>query len=353
MSIVSLQILIFFAAVLLTGLCRFLAQRIQLLDHPGERSNHTRPTPVGGGLAIALLFLLASTHYFARAQLPLNVYMGVLAAGVIALVGVADDWLQLHVRWRMPIQVGAAVWTVYWLGELPPVDFVLFELSSSLLLAILAVLSLLWLLNLYNFMDGIDGLAASELLFVTVMSLSLVINAQDSLVALLSVTLGSAGAGFLVWNWPPARIFMGDVGSAFIGFSLGLLALISMQQGSLSFWTWVILLGVFVTDATTTLLRRVWRGDAWYQGHSSHAYQHAARHYKSHAKVTITVLLINICWLAPLAWLSVRYPEWGIIWSIVALLPLVALAIRFGAGLPRVYSQAGAMDKKNDEGWQS
>ncbi len=345
MSIVSLQILIFFAAVLLTGLCRTVAQRIQLLDHPGERSNHALPTPVGGGLAIAALFLIACTHYFLAGLLPFNLYMVVLAAGLVAVAGLADDCMQLHVRWRVSLQGVAALWVVGWLGTLPSVDFILFELSSPLLLAVLAVLSLLWLLNLYNFMDGIDGLAASELLFVTVMSLSLVINSQDSLVALLSATLFTAGAGFLVWNWPPAKIFMGDVGSGFIGFCLGLLALISMQQGSLSFWTWVILLGVFVTDATTTLLRRVWRGEVWYEGHSTHAYQHAARTYKSHAKVTITVIAINVCWLAPLAWLSVVRPEWGLVWCLVALAPLLLLAIRFGAGLPRVYSLASATEK--------
>lgn len=336
MSILALQTSIFLAAALLTGLCKLLAQRVQLLDLPVERSNHSRPTPVGGGLAIVVLFLLVCSHYYFSGLLALNLYLAILAAGLVALTGLADDWLQLDIRWRVPVQVGAAIWAVIWLGEMPAINFLLFQIESQLILAGLAVVALLWLLNLYNFMDGIDGLAASELLFVTVMSLLLVINAQDTVIALLSVTLFTAGAGFLIWNWPPAKIFMGDVGSGFIGFSLGLLALISMQQGSLTVWTWLILLGVFVTDATTTLLRRIWRRDAWYEGHSTHAYQHAARKHQSHAKVTITVIGINALWLAPLAWLSVAEPQMGVIWCIVALSPLLLLALKFGAGAPQV-----------------
>lgn len=335
MSILALQTSIFLAAALLTGLCKLLAQRVQLLDLPVERSNHSRPTPVGGGLAIVVLFLLVCSHYYRSGLLAHNLYMAILASGLVALAGLADDWLRLDIRWRVPIQLGAASWAVIWLGHMPTVDFLIFQVESQLLLAGLAILSLLWLLNLYNFMDGIDGLAATELLFVTVMSLLLVINSQDTVIALLSVTLFTAGAGFLVWNWPPAKIFMGDVGSGFIGFSLGLLALISMQQGSMTLWTWFILLGVFVTDATVTLLRRVWRGDAWHQGHSTHAYQHAARRHQSHAKVTITVIGINAFWLAPMAWLSVAQPQLGIVWCVVALSPLLFLALRFGAGKPQ------------------
>lgn len=332
MSVLALQTSIFIGSAILTGLCKLLAQRAQLLDTPGERSNHTSPTPVGGGLAIAALFLVAVSHYFFSGLLPLNLYMAVLAAGLVALAGLADDWLQLDLKWRMSAQLVAAVWAIGWLGEMPTVDFGLFQLRSQWLLAALAVLAMLWLLNLYNFMDGIDGLAVSEMLFVNVMSLLLVINAQDTVIALLSATLFTAGAGFLLWNWPPAKIFMGDVGSGFIGFSLGLLALISMQNGSLTLWTWMILLGVFIVDATTTLFTRLWHREPWYQGHSTHAYQHAARKHQSHAKVTITVVLINACWLAPWAWVSVIRPQWGVLWCLVALLPLLVLALKMGAG---------------------
>lgn len=334
MSLLALQFGVFLGAALLTGLFRRYATHVQLMDYPVARSSHRLPTPVGGGVSIAVLFLLLASYFFLRGLIPFNHYMALLATSVVAIVGLVDDLVQLDIQWRLPPQLLAAVWVLWWLGGVPTVQIGNFLLDSPWIMGPLAVLALLWLLNLYNFMDGIDGLAASELVFVNVVSCLLVINSGDNTVALLSATLLAAGAGFLLWNWPPAKIFMGDVGSGFIGFSLGVLALISMQHGSLSVWTWVILLSVFIVDATTTLIRRYLRGDKWYEGHATHAYQHAARLYKSHAKVTITVVLINFLWLAPLAWVSVRRPELGIYLSIVAMLPLLVLALKLGAGSP-------------------
>jgi len=203
---------------------------------------------------------------------------------------------------------------------------------ESLLLNVIAVFALVWLLNLFNFMDGIDGIAATELIAVNLLSILIVIN-TDELITLLSAGLAAAAGGFLLWNWSPAKIFMGDVGSSFIGFSLGVMALLSMHHGSMTVWTWVLLVGVFIVDATLTLFNRFRRKQRWLEGHASHAYQNAARHYKSHAKVTITVLLINLFWLGPLAWLSMQYPEMGLVIAILGLLPLVLLARRFGAGV--------------------
>ena len=167
---------------------------------------------------------------------------------------------------------------------------------------------------------------------MNLISIVIVIN-TDELITLLSAGLAAAAGGFLLWNWSPAKIFMGDVGSSFIGFSLGVMALLSMHHGSMTVWTWVLLVGVFIVDATLTLFNRFRRKQRWVEGHASHAYQNAARHYKSHAKVTITVLMINLFWLGPLAWLSMQYPEMGLVIAIVGLLPLVLLARRFGAGV--------------------
>ena len=200
------------------------------------------------------------------------------------------------------------------------------------MLAVLAILALVWLLNLFNFMDGIDGIAASETIFVSLMSFLFGLNSGDEVLALLSAILLASGAGFLLWNWSPAKIFMGDVGSGFIGFSLGVMALLSMQHGSMTVWTWVLLLGVFIVDATVTLLQRYIQNERWYEGHASHGYQNAARRYKSHSKVTITVIVINCVWLAPLAWLSVNRPGWGFYLALLGITPLVMLATRLQAG---------------------
>jgi Fuc2NAc and GlcNAc transferase len=125
---------------------------------------------------------------------------------------------------------------------------------------------------------------------------------------------------------------MGDAGSNFIGYSLGIMALLSMHHESLVVWTWFILLGVFVVDSMVTLYNRFLLGSNWYEGHASHAYQNAAKSYKSHSKVTITVLAINVVWLGPLAWLSVQLPEYGALLTIIALAPLIFLASKYRAG---------------------
>ena len=199
------------------------------------------------------------------------------------------------------------------------------------MLNVLAVFALVWLLNLYNFMDGIDGIAATQLIAVNLVSLVIVIN-TDAVLTLLSASFAAAAGGFLLWNWAPAKIFMGDVGSSFIGFTLGVMALLSLFHGTMTIWTWLLLLGVFIVDATRTLFVRVTSGQRWHEGHASHAYQNAARRYNSHAKVTITVLLINLFWLGPLAWLSLQYPKMGLVITVIGLLPLLLLAKRFGAG---------------------
>lgn len=332
MSLLLLISLLFVGSALLTGLFRLVAQRVRLIDVPVSRSAHSNPVPVGGGLSIVVLVLLFAGYGYSAGIIPGNEFAALMAGLLIACIGIVDDVKQLDVRWRIPAQFLASIYVVYCLGDVPAIDFGLFLFPESLLLNVLGVFALVWLLNLFNFMDGIDGIAATELIAVNLLSIVIVIN-TDELITLLSASLAAAAGGFLLWNWSPAKIFMGDVGSSFIGFSLGVMALLSMHQGSMTVWTWVLLVGVFIVDATLTLFNRFRRKQRWLEGHASHAYQNAARHYKSHAKVTITVLLINLFWLGPLAWLSMQYPEMGLVIAILGLLPLVLLARRFGAGV--------------------
>lgn len=342
MSMLVLQAGVFLAAVLFTAALKNLALRLRFLDRPGARSAHSNPTPFGGGIVIVILFLAVSAYAYNQNQIPGREFLALAGALLVALTGLVDDLADLDIHWRVPIQFLAAIWVVWCLGDVPAIDFGVFLLSSGLLLNVLAVLALVWLLNLYNFMDGIDGIAASELLFVSLMSLLFAIKGGDEVVTLLTATLLSAGAGFLVWNWPPAKIFMGDVGSLFIGFTLGILALLTMHSGSMTVWTWVILLGIFIVDATLTLARRFAGKQKWYEGHASHAYQNAARQWRSHARVTITVIAINCLWLAPLAWLSVQSPRYGFFLSLLAITPLCFLAVKLKAGQLMEASSSGS-----------
>ena len=331
MSILLLCSLLFLGSAILTGLFRWAALRVRLVAVPVSRSAHSTSVPVGGGVSIVALTLLVIVYCYFTDQIPANEFAALMAAVVIAIMGIVDDIKQLNVRWRIPAQFLASAFVVYCLGDVPAIDFGLFIFSESILLNVLAVFALVWLLNLYNFMDGIDGIAATELIVVNLVSLIIVIN-SDSALTLIFASFSAAAGGFLLWNWAPAKIFMGDVGSSFIGFTLGVMALLSLHHGSMTIWTWVLLLGVFIVDATLTLLVRYRSKQRWHEGHASHAYQNAARHYKSHAKVTITVVLINLFWLGPLAWLSMQYPEMGLVITSIGLLPLLLLAKHFGAG---------------------
>lgn len=335
MSALLIPAAVFLAAAALTGAMRRAAIRMRvLLDRPVSRSAHSDPVPTGGGLVIVALFLAAVAWYCLSGRLAVHYGMAFLGAALVAAIGLADDIRPLGVGRRMACHVLAAAWSLWWMGEIPPAAVGGWVIESQWLLGGLLLLSLVSLLNLYNFMDGIDGLAGGELLFVASMALLFAAAAGDRDVALPSAVLLAAGAGFLVWNWPPARIFMGDVGSGFIGLCLGIIAMISLHQGSMSVWTWVILLGVFITDSTLTLLRRVAGGEPWYQAHASHAFQHAARRYGSHRKVTMAVMAVNLLWLAPMAWLATQRQELGFWVTMAALAPLAAAAYRLGAGKP-------------------
>jgi Fuc2NAc and GlcNAc transferase len=144
--------------------------------------------------------------------------------------------------------------------------------------------------------------------------------------------LAASVAGFLYWNFPPARIFMGDAGSGFLGMVLGGLSLQAAWLSAPMLWAWVILLGVFIVDATFTLFRRLLRGDKVYEAHRSHAYQFASRHFGKHLPVTLAVGVINMCWLLPIALCVTRFGLDGLLGVILAYVPLLLLAIRFHAG---------------------
>ena len=318
----------------LTWLVHNLAVRNQLFDRPVSRSSHSIPVPVGGGLSFLACFYAYCTYLFLTELLSKPVFIALWGGLAVAALGLLDDIRSLKVSTRVGVQFAAAIWTVLWLDASPAIQIGGWQLDIPWLVALLSIVAMVWLINLYNFMDGIDGLAGSECCFVTVMSLLLVINAGDQVMVQLSAALGLSVAGFLVFNWPPAKIFMGDVGSGFLGYCLGTLALISMLNSSMTLWSWLLLLGIFVVDATVTLFRRVSSQQKWFEGHNSHAYQHAARTFGSHRLVTLIVLLINLFWLTPLALYATAYPGLGIYLTLTGMIPLALLALRLKAGRP-------------------
>lgn len=328
-----LLLAVFAISWLLTSVLRRYALAQSLMDVPNERSSHSIPTPRGGGMAIVIAFALALPLLSGLDLIATKVLYGVLGAGlVVAVIGFADDHGHIAARWRLLGHFMAAGWASVWFQGIGPIVFFGAPIDLGLFGNILAVFYLVWMLNLYNFMDGIDGLASVEAISVCLGICLIYLQCGTVELVWPALTLAAAVGGFLCWNFPPARIFMGDAGSGFLGVVLAALALQASQTSSQLLWSWLILLGVFIVDATWTLMRRLIRGDKVYQAHRSHAYQFASRRFGSHRKVTLAVLAINVGWLLPLAYVVASALLSGPIALFIAYAPLAVLAYKLRAG---------------------
>jgi Fuc2NAc and GlcNAc transferase len=327
-----------YAALLLTGVLRRYALARSLLDVPNERSSHRAATPRGGGLAIVVIVLLALPGLLVSGWVEGALFAALVGAGVLtALVGWIDDLGHVPARWRLLVHFAAAAWALAWLGGLPPLPVLGVVLDFGWLGHALAVVWMVWLLNLYNFMDGIDGIAGIEAVMVCIGGAVLFeLSPATGGAWLVTLLLAAAVAGFLVWNFPTARIFMGDGGSGFVGMLLAILSIHAAWVAPELLWGWVILLGAFVVDATVTLLRRLRRGKRLHAPHRSHAYQYAARKCGAHQPVSLVFAAINLCWLLPIAALVVTGWLDGLLGVLISYAPLVGLAFRYKAGAPEL-----------------
>ena len=313
---------------------RYVLSSGRFVDVPNARSSHVVPTPRGGGVAIVIAAL---------AVLPLLAWMdvwtwrtvwGVTGAGaLVALIGAWDDVTNLPRTWRLVGHFLAAAWAVSMLNV--PGVLLGARVENLFLAGAIAALFMVWFLNLTNFMDGIDGIVGVEIVTVCVGgALLYLLTPGETSYWVGPLILAAATLGFLLWNWPPAKIFMGDTGSGFIGITVAAFALQARSIDSALFWSWLILYAVFVTDATLTVLRRMLRGDRFHEAHRSHAYQHAAQIYGGHKPVTLAVGVINVLWLFPIAVAVTLKVLDGRAGLVIAYLPLIVLVLWLRAGAP-------------------
>lgn len=281
-------------STLMTAGVRSYALRHAVLDIPNERSSHVVPTPRGGGLGIVLATQAGLTIGALAGWLEFPVFLAVVVGGtLVAAIGLLDDHRSVPAIVRLAVHVGAALWAVYLLGGLSDLRLGNAVLPLGPIGWVLSVFGIVWVTNLYNFMDGIDGIAAGEAFSVGAAAAVIGTITGNVGIAFVAGVIAAGAGGFLVWNWAPARIFMGDVGSCFLGFTLIVLALASERTGGPPLLVWLILLGVFVLDATTTLVRRLACGERWSAPHRHHAYQRAVQSGLSHGTVSGYVLGIN------------------------------------------------------------
>jgi Fuc2NAc and GlcNAc transferase len=331
---VGLTLAVFVASLWLTGQARRYALARRLIDVPNERSSHSVATPRGGGVAIVVTTLAALLLLALAGHLGWALVTGLVGSGaLVATVGHVDDRGHIAPRWRLLGHFAAAAWMLFWIGGFPALPLFGRTIQLGWIGHILAVLYIVWLLNLTNFMDGIDGIAAVETITVCLGGGLLYIGVESPGTPWLgAIVLSAATLGFLIWNWPKAKIFLGDAGSGFLGLMLAALSLQAAWISPRLFWGWVVLLGVFVVDATVTLIRRAVRRERIYEAHRSHAYQHAAQRAGSHLTVTLAVAAINVCWLLPIGLLAGRGVIDGALAVLIAYLPLFIAAVRLGAG---------------------
>lgn len=329
-TLIGLFIALFACGYLLTqGLIHY-AHKKQLLDIANHRSSHTQATPRIGGLSFVLLISLLMVGYAVLInRLPTAaIFIFILApALIVAITGLLDDIINLSQRVRFILYFLSSLLALGNLSSLftQPLWVLV---SAGLILG----LTLTWLINLFNFMDGIDGIAASESLFVLAALSFFAYQASDADLHHLLILSTAPIIGFLLLNWQPARIFMGDIGSTFLGALIGCLCFYMINAKMITFYSVIILLAVFVVDATWTLSYRLATGQKWYQAHRSHHYQILARKLGSHSKVTGLYTLINIGWLLPLALAAQHYQQHALLITTISLLPLILQCFIIGAG---------------------
>jgi Fuc2NAc and GlcNAc transferase len=322
------------SAATLTWVVRAAAMAGGLLDRPNSRSSHVQATPRAGGLAIVISVSVALVYLGFRHEVSPQLVCAVLIGGLaVAAVGLIDDWRSLAPVLRLLVHVAAAIWAVHCIRQQAGVQAGGYPLDWH---GVVAVIGVVWMINLFNFMDGIDGIAAMEASTVALCGAVLAAVGGNFDPVLIAWVFACACAGFLFWNWPPARIFLGDVGSGYLGYVIAVLALGDTQRRPEALWSWLILCGVFVVDATLTLLVRMLRGARVWEPHRQHAYQCLARGWNSHLAVTRAAFCINLLWLFPLALLATLRPAWAAAAATCALLPLVFAAFLAGAGRSEV-----------------
>ena len=313
------------ASAILTALAtaplrRWLIGR-NVLDWPDQRRSHRHATPRGGGLAMtfALLLVLGVAVIWGDAAV-----FPLFFLGSLSLLGWLEDLYQVPIRLRLLVMSGCAVSLVWALGPITSIDGLLSMAQLAWLWSALGVIAVIWLINLHNFMDGSDGLAALQGLWSAALLGALLFAGGAHALGLVGMAVAGSCLGFLVWNRPPASIFMGDCGSLMLGGAIGLLAYAGAATGLVSIWISLIVCALFAVDATATLLRRGLLEGQWYNPHRDHAYQKLMRMGWSHRQVLLLYGGLNVVIVGPALGLALLQPEWA--WAISLVLVVLLAA---------------------------
>ncbi|MFA6195050.1 MAG: glycosyltransferase family 4 protein [Sulfurimonas sp.] len=282
-----LYLTLFTLSFSLTYFIKNYAIKKSLVVKVTERSLHTVAVPHGGGIAIAVTWFTGLFYLYFNELIEPNLFYALLIGVVISVVSYFDDLFELSAKLRLFVQSGVSLGGLLALGGLHSLDFGFFVLQNQIFTNLLAFFMIVWFINLYNFLDGIDGYAGSEAFFLALAGF-LLFGGMHFIVLAVGVF------GFLLWNWHKAKIFMGDVGSTLLGYTVAIFTIYYANIEASNLWIWIILFGLFWFDATLTLFRRYKKGEKLSQAHRKHAYQRLTQSGWSHDKVVVFSILINV-----------------------------------------------------------
>lgn len=282
----SLILLLIFSS-LLTYLVRKIALKKSIVDIPNERSSHIIPTPRGGGLAIVVTWYIGISYFAIFGIIENNLFRALLSGILLVIVGLLDDLFDLKPVYRIIAQILTVIIALFFLGGLKFIELGFFRIDYPFILTIIAFIGIIWFINLFNFLDGIDGYASMQAIFLS--SVFFYFTSSNHY-----MILAASVAGFLIWNWQPAKIFMGDVGSTLLGFNFGIFAVYEQNAENVPIISFLAISSLFWFDATLTLLRRIRNKEKIGQAHRKHAYQRIVRSGISHQTTTLTGLVINL-----------------------------------------------------------
>jgi len=293
--------LLFLLSFFLTWSIKNIFKKLDVLAKPTSRGMHKTTTVSGGGIAVVITTLFCLIYFYYEMSLERDLYLSsLMGLIVIGLLGLIDDIKGISYRVRLFVHFFLATIIVSLFFQSLLIKTLYPLPVSGIFLFIFFVLFLVWFTNLYNFMDGINGLAVVQAISFF-LSISLILNFYYPEDYFYFFSLVGIFLGFLYWNFPIAKVFLGDAGSGAIGIFISINLLYLFVLDVQLFWAGIILMSIFIVDATYTLFVRVFKGLPFYKAHNSHAYQKAAFKTQSHSKVTIAVFIINIFILLPLA----------------------------------------------------
>jgi UDP-N-acetylmuramyl pentapeptide phosphotransferase/UDP-N-acetylglucosamine-1-phosphate transferase len=294
------SILIFALITILSTLgvwiIRQYTERRRIIDHPNERSSHSAPTPRGGGLAIVIVVLIVGSVAAFQAEpsrSPSLIYL--VCGAVIAYLGWRDDLHSLSPRVRFAVQGLVALASVLGMGYFKSVTIPLF--GQLQLGAVGFIITLLWIVgltNAYNFMDGIDGIAGGVALSAALGWMFLATRTNNDFVYWVALAIAAGSLGFLFHNWSPAKIFMGDAGSTFLGYTFAVLPLLSADAGGDALMLGTLLMWTFIMDAGVTFIRRALKRENVFAAHRDHLYQRLIIGGYKHATVSVLYIFLTL-----------------------------------------------------------